>query len=154
MTEQILRRPSRGLFKQYNKEGTEDLDHWREVFVEMCDPTGYAAALELCGSWKEWNRIVNDWAEFKDAILPDWVAEVEIKLRSASISALAAEATGAGKGSGAAARWLAEGRYIQKKAGRPSKAQVAHAAKVEAGVIDEVGDDLSRVAQVIDLKVV
>lgn len=152
--ERELRKPSKGLFKQFNKKGIYDLDEWHDVFLRYCDPTCYGPALELVGTWKEWNRIVNDWPEFKNHILASWLEEVEIKLRSTSIVCLATEATSGGKGAGAAARWIAEGRYAPKKAGRPTKAEVTRQAKLEAGVVDEVAEDISRVLEATNMKAV
>lgn len=136
------RRATRKLFKQFHPEGTEDLDEWRNKFVEICDPTEYNAALALVGSWKEWCRFKKEWGAFSE-IVADWVAEVEIKLRSQAVKVLAKN-TDAG-----AQKWIAEGKFKQKIAGRPTKAQVERAAKVEAGVTKETDEEVNRVFDVV-----
>ena len=133
------------LFKQYNPEGKEDLDDWRKRFVAIADPTEYLGGIELMGSWNEWQLFKRNWKTFRNTILIDWLAEVEVKLRSEAISNLCAQAIDP-KGS-AAAKWIAEGRYKAKKAGTPSKAEVTRQAKIQARVDDEVSDEIARVQE-------
>ena len=47
------RRPTRKQFKQYNINGKEDLEEWRDRFVSISDPTEYRAAIDLVGSWAD-----------------------------------------------------------------------------------------------------
>lgn len=135
--------PSRKLFKQFDDAGTEDLDQWRSVFVDVCDPTEYEAAVILAGSWENWTRMKQLWPHFKNVILPSWLEEVEIKIKSMAIRNLCALAK-TDKGA-ASAKWIAEGRYNQRRAGSPSKAEVQKEARIAAGVTTEVEDDISRV---------
>jgi len=146
------RRPTKKLFKQYNPAGKEDLDEWRERFVQIADPTEYKAALDLVGSWGEWQRFKKEWKGFRDVILIDWLAEVEIKLRSDAISNMCEQALDP-KGT-AAAKWIAEGKYRPRKVGAPSKAEVQRQAKIQASIDDEVEDDIARVADVVGLRLV
>lgn len=136
--------PTRKLFKQFNDEGTEDLDEWRKIFVEASDPTEYQAALLLVGSWKEWCRFKKDWKAFND-IVDDWVQEVEIKIRSEAIRDLAQS------GEASAQKWIAEGRYKQRTAGKPTKAQVERAARIEAGIEKETDEEVDRVLNVVSI---
>ena len=101
--------PTKGKFIQYNDSGTEDLEEWRKQFVAIADPTEYNAAITLAGSWAEWQRIKREWPEFRDRILIEWLAEVEVKLRSEAISNLCQQSLDP-KGA-AAAKWIAEGSY-------------------------------------------
>ena len=146
------RRPTRKIFKQYNPEGTEDLGIWRDKFVEIADPTEYRAAKELVGSWEEWQRFKKEWKEFRDIILIEWLAEVEVKLRSEAISNLCIQAVDT-KGA-AAAKWIAEGGYKPRKVGAPSKAEVKRQAKIQARIDDEVEDDIASVKNTMGLKLV
>ena len=146
------RKPTRRIFKQYNPEGKEDLDEWRNRFVDIADPTEYRAALDLVGSWMEWQRFKKEWKEFRDVILIEWLAEVEIKLRSEAISNLCLQATDP-KGA-ASAKWLAEGRYKPKKVGAPSRGEIQRQAKIQARIDDEVEDDIARVVNGMGLKLV
>lgn len=146
------RRPTRKQFKQYNPDGKEDLEEWRERFVAIADPTEYRAAIDLVGSWAEWQRFKKEWKEFRDVILIEWLAEVEIKLRSEAIGNMCEQALDP-KGT-AAAKWIAEGRYKPRKVGAPSKAEVQRQAKIQASIDDEVEDDIARVADVVSLRLV
>ena len=135
----------RASFKQFDKNGTNDLDEWRKIFVELCDPTEYDAAIVLLGSWTEWQKMKKLWPSFREIILKEWLDEVEIKLRSQGIKSLCKHAM-TDKGS-TAAKWIAEGRFNTRKAGKPSKAEVEREAKIAAGVEEEVDDDVERVLQ-------
>ena len=148
----VSRFPSKGKFTQYNDKGTEDLEEWRKQFVAIADPTEYNAAITLAGSWSEWQRIKREWPEFRDKILIDWLAEVEVKLRSEAISNLCIQAVDT-KGA-AAAKWIAEGGYKPRKVGAPSKAEVKRQAKIQARIDDEVEDDIARVKNTMGLKLV
>jgi len=139
--------PSKKLFKQYDKTGTEDLEDWRARFVEVADPTEYLGAIELMGSWRDWQTFKRNWPTFTNNILPDWVAEIEVKLRAEAIRDLCNQAATA-KGT-AAAKWIAEGKYRARKAGAPSKAEVQREAKIQARIDNEVEDDIARVQGVV-----
>lgn len=133
------RTPSKKLFE----DGVESLEDWRTRFVAIADPTEYRGALELLGSWQLWQEFKRNWPEFRNRILIDWLAEVEVKLRSEAIGNLCEQAA-TDKGS-AAAKWIAEGKYNPRKAGAPSKAEVKRQALIQARVLDEVEDDIARV---------
>ena len=148
----VSRLPSKSKFTQYSDKGTEDLDHWRRVFVDIADPTEYEAALQLAGSWAEWQRMKKEWPEFRDKILIDWLAEVEVKLRSEAIRQVCIHSR-ADSGA-AAAKWVAEGKYKPRRAGNPSKAEVQKQAKIQARIDDEVQDDIARVLNTEGLKLV
>tara|TARA_Y100000361_G_C11138782_1_gene333759 strand:- start:173 stop:637 length:465 start_codon:yes stop_codon:yes gene_type:complete len=150
--EVVTRRPTKGKFKQFNPEGEEDLDLWRDRFVAIGDPTEYEAALQLAGSWSEWQRMKKEWPEFRDKILIDWLAEVEVKLRSDAIREVCAHSRQ--QGGAAAAKWVAEGKYKPRRAGKPSKAEVQKQAKIQARIDDEVQDDIARVLNTEGLKLV
>ena len=144
--------PTKGKFIQYNDSGTEDLEEWRKQFVAIADPTEYNAAITLAGSWAEWQRIKREWPEFRDRILIEWLAEVEVKLRSEAIANLCQQSLDP-KGS-AAAKWIAEGRYKPRKVGAPSKVEVERQIKIHARIDDEVEDDIARVMNTSGLKLV
>lgn len=136
------RKPSKKLFKQFSEDGIYDLDEWRRTFVELSDPTEYLAAIQLLGSWAEWQRMKHDWKGFREQIIPEWLAEVEVKLRSQSIKHVISKS----ENDSNAARWLAEGKYKEKRApGKPSAAEVERAAKIEAGIDKAIDDDIRRV---------
>jgi hypothetical protein len=139
MTRKVSRRPTRKLFKEYVPEGTESIDVWRERFVAERDVTEYRGAMALVGSWQEWERFKKEWSAFS-GIVDTWVAEIEVILRSEAIHSICGKIGD----EVVAAKWIAEGKYQQKTAGKPSKAMVTREAKIAAGVADEADQDIQR----------
>lgn len=132
---------SKMLFKENNPNAEDSLARWHEVFVEICDPTEYAAALELAGSWAEWNRMKLCWPGFKKYI-EVWTDEVEIKIRSQAVMETIKQAKNKDS---SAAKWLAEGKYKPKIAGRPTKAAIERETKIQATAYSENEDEILRV---------
>ena len=132
---------TRLLFKQYNKEGKEDIHEWRKRFVDTLDPTEYAGAVELVGSWTNWEKFKRNWPSFEKLYLQDWLEEIEIRLRSNAIRSLSQDAL---KGNTAASKFLAEGKYKEKKAGRPTKEQVERQTRIDANLEKQIANDLKR----------
>ena len=85
---------TKNLFKQYNPKGKEDLMDWRRRFIEIADPTEYRGAIELLGSWNDWQTFKRNWPTFKNKILIDWLSEVEVRLRSKAIANICEQAMG------------------------------------------------------------
>jgi len=111
-----------------------------KVYMEQADPTEYAVAMEVFGSWKQWNKILGN-KELR-GVIDDWRIELEVKLRSEAIHALANTAINEGSKGTAAAKYLAERGWEKRKAGAPSKAEVKREMKVATRVSDDVTDML------------
>jgi hypothetical protein len=101
------------LFKETNDGRTEykplwSIKDWKEVYLDLADPTEYAPAIYLIGDWDHWIKI----AENSQArpYFAEWRKELVIKLRSEAIKALRRQAV-SDKGT-AAAKWLAENGFI------------------------------------------
>lgn len=144
---------SKALFKEnvpYN--GPYSLVDWGKRFVEIGDLTEYQAAIELAGSWVEWQRIKTEYGEFRNKYLLDWLAELEVKIRSEAIRALVGVAGSKTPSAAAAGKWLAEGRYKGKQAGRPSKAEIERQAKIQAKIDNSVDEDVARVFETSDIR--
>lgn len=127
-------------FKQFNPQGTEDLDEWRKIFVEIEDPMEYEAAIQLVGSWTAWERLKTDWPHFKNKILPEWLIELEVRLRSKAILRMIKSTEPS------AQKWVAEGRYKlpeEKKAAEDRKRE----RQVKRKTAEKVDDDVERVMQ-------
>lgn len=132
---------TRLLFKQYNKKGKEDINVWRETFVSQLDPTEYLGGVALVGSWKDWERFKKNWPSFQRLHLDDWLDEIEVRLKSLAIKSLATDAK---SGNSASAKFLAEGKYKEKKAGRPTKADVKRQTKVDSELEKRIANDRER----------
>lgn len=93
-------------------------DDWHDIYVSLRDPSEYQPAMQLAGSWDKWKRVRNS-VRYKETI-DSWAEEVEALLASEAIEAMKAHAQQ--PGGTAAAKWLAEKLYKEKKAvGRPKK---------------------------------
>ena len=108
--------------------------------MELADPTEYAVAMEVFGSWKQWEKIINNNTLLVH--IEEWRVELEIKLKSEAILALAKTAKNEGSKGTAAAKYLAERGWEKRKAGAPSKAEVKREMKVATKVSSEVDDML------------
>lgn len=132
---------TRVLFKQHSAEGTEDINKWREVFVNTLDPTEYQGGIALVGSWSSWLKFKRNWPSFQRLYLDDWLEEIEIRLKSIAIKSLTADALTNG---GAAAKFIAEGKYKERKAGRPSKESVIKQTRIDAELEKRIANDRER----------
>lgn len=142
-TEEMGRIATKLLFKQYNPNGKEDINVWRERFVAELDPTEYRGGAALVGSWSEWQRFKRNWPSFQRLHLDDWLEEIDVKLKSLALKTLVHEAR-AGNNPAAAAKFLSEGKYKERKAGRPSKGEVLRQTRIDAQVEKEIANDLER----------
>ena len=114
----------------------------RQIYLSYEDPTEYQFAVDTLGSWDHWLKL-QDSPWFKP-YLESWRTELDIKLRSKGVKSLLIAAASGEKGI-QAAKWLAEGSWKeQRKAGRPSKAEVEREKKIQAGIKEEVSDDAKR----------
>lgn len=106
--------------------------------MEVADPTEYDFALQAFGSWENWQRLAGP--EGPDWFLPfitAWRNELEVKLRREAFLHMRELA----KGKTDAAKWLAEGRWDTRKAGRPSteerKRELAKVTAITSGYTDD-----------------
>jgi len=111
------------------------------LYMEISDPTEYRVAMEIFGSWRCWQRQVNSKAIFEH--IAEWREQLEIKLRSEALTALISTAVEPGPKGVAAARYVAEKGW-EKRAGRPSKAEVERQKKIHAGINSAVESDAER----------
>lgn len=104
------------LFEEFQRDNVDvtpvfKLSDWHRTFIEMGDPTGYKAAMELIGSWEHWQALCK--SPLFAAELEKWEQELDQKIRSDMISELMFKAQ-APEGT-TAAKWLAEQKYREKK---------------------------------------
>ena len=132
-------RPTRKLFKEYHTEGSLSIEDWHKKFIELADPTEYKAAIELTGSWGEWERFKREWGVFRNKILPAWLAEVEIKIRSDAILQVVAQA----KSDPVSSRWIAEGKYKPTKP--KTKTETETEKKIRKKVSETAQEEINRV---------
>lgn len=114
------------LFKEFARVDVKfkpifTLQEWKEVFLELRDPTEYTAAMALLGDWDHWQEVRNH--PIIKQHVDKWQEELEVKLRSEAIRQMKDHAKQ--PGGTAAAKWLADKGYAQegtkKAVGRPKK---------------------------------
>ncbi len=90
-------------------------------------------------NWKQWERICRNKKLRKE--IDDWREELEVKLRSQGIRMAIEAADG---GNYQAAKWMAEGGFARKIAGRPSKAAVDQSIAMDKRLYSEYEEDIQR----------
>jgi hypothetical protein len=151
------RKASRGLFAEYADEYVGvceqiySMANFHKRFVEMMDLTEYKPAMELVGSWQEWNRLKRDFPEFRDNITL-WKDEIEVKMRSQAIERLNTLMTSKNEQTAAGVcKFISTLGFNEKKgAGRPSKEEMRRQASELARITRETEDDAARVLEVIN----
>jgi hypothetical protein len=90
-------------------------------------------------NWKHWERICKN-ARIRSHI-DEWREELEVKLRSKGIKQVIKQAE---QGNYQASKWLAEGVFAKRKAGRPSKEDIERKTAQDAVLFDEYKQDIQR----------
>jgi hypothetical protein len=124
----------------YDKNGIKLLS-LKKLYLETTDPTEYQLSQDIFGSWKFWNRQLNN--KLIRAYIDDWRAELEVKLRAGVIKSIYETAMEPGPSRVGASKYIAE-RGWEKRAGRPSKQEVERTKKIEAGIAAELSEDAER----------
>ena len=129
-------------------DGTYDIEHFHEAFIEIGDPTEYLAAKALVGSWAEWQRLRKQSSYFRAHVL-EWLEELKIKQKSETIQNIRDLADDPSKSASFQAnKWLAEGRYNGGPGGgRPNKAAQRKAAKEVAQQATDTEEEAKRVEE-------
>ncbi len=106
----------------------------RILFLETNDPTGYRFAVDHLGGWKHF-LLIKQSPVIGDKIA-EWEEELEIKLRSESVRNMMKLSQG-DKGY-QANKFLIDGGWIQKKAGRPTKEAIKKNHKMQQNMYAEL----------------
>jgi hypothetical protein len=128
------------------------LDKFHDTFIQLEDITEYRAAIELVGTWVEWNRLKRDWPAFR-GFIQDWKDELEVKFRSnACAKVLALQSADSESVQLQAAKFLSSAEWDKRQvgAGRPSDKLKRQAAKELASVASETKEEESRMLKVIN----
>jgi len=117
----------------------------RRIYLELGDPTEYAAAMALLGSWEHWKVLTTKCKWFMDEV-EKWREELEIKLKSKALKAMIHTATEEGSKGTAAAKYIVDKGWIDTR-GRPSKKAVQKEARIQNRVRDELEEDFERMKE-------
>jgi hypothetical protein len=113
----------------------------KRIYLEYSDPTEYSFAIEVIGSWDHWQTLAKSFV-FRPYI-QKWRDELEVKLRSEALRAMRETAKHEGSKGTTAAKYLAEKGW-EKKAGRPSNAEIERQKKIHSGITSEIEADAER----------
>lgn len=153
MEETRGRKPSKALFLGQTDDDSKavyNLSVFHDRFVALEDITEYKAAIELVGSWEEWNRIKRDWPEFCGHIAA-WIEEIETKLKAEAIAKITQLCRSETQQAFQAAKFLATKEYSREAGkGRPSKAERRREAKVIAQAAAETKEEEGRILKVLN----
>lgn len=103
-----------------------DLPSARRIYLELADPTEYAPAMALLGSWEHWSHLCGlSW--FKPYV-ESWRAELRAKLKSRAVDIAKTLAVGNDATALSAAKWLHAAISTKNTGGRPKKEAKSHPA--------------------------
>lgn len=111
----------------------------KRLYLEEEDPGEWEFANKYLANWSAWERICEN-KLFKKRI-EGWRRELEIKLRSKGIRHMMHKA----EDSPMAAKWLADKGWTEKKAGRPSKAEIEAEKRSLAQADNDFSADIKRI---------
>lgn len=139
-------------FPEYHQEGIKvkwSIHDWHDRYVELEDLTGYKPALELVGSWKEWERMVNMSSQLS-SLIDEWNEEIKIKIKSRAIEKVTSLIDREDSVGLSAAKWISEEGWDKRKAGRPTKAQIESEKKKLAKEANETSEEFGRIMEALD----
>lgn len=99
-------------------------------------------ALAELGGWEHWERLQAN--KYIHAAIEGWRREYVIALQCRAVKAIMENATSKDAKGLAAARWLAEKGYVEKRPGRVSKDEVERERKQQAAISETLADDMKR----------
>lgn len=110
----------------------------KRLYLEMEDPVEYEFATTYLLGWKHWQRLCEN-AIIRRHI-DEWRNELELKLRSQGVRMMLDQA----EDNQQAAKWLAEGAWSKRGAGRPKKEELERERKMQDRLEEEFGADVLR----------
>jgi hypothetical protein len=126
------------IFTLTGKDGYPD---FKQLFLSYDDPTGYAFATEVLGSYPHLEHLIT--LKWFNAYWVKWLEELEIKMRSLAIRSIMEVAASEGSKGTTAAKWIADRGWSPKR-GRPSKEEIQREKKIHAGISEEITEDAKR----------
>ena len=115
----------------------------KRLYLETKDPTEYTFATTYFYSWNHWQRCLGNKLILEH--VEKWREELELLLMAEGFQGVLEQAA-TDKGY-QAAKWLAEKGWLDKRAGRPTKATVEGELKQAARLKNQYQDDLDRVSE-------
>lgn len=131
-------------WSQRVKEKSEDVDVWRQLFIETLDPTEYEGALALGFTWGQWNKFKYACPKFAVEVTK-WIEEIEVKVRSMGIAQMRVRAET--DSSSAAARYIADGSWNKEE--KKTKTNKDKEKRIKSKADEEADAEVFRVKEAI-----
>ena len=112
-----------------------------KLFITFNDPTGYQFAKSVLGSYEHWMRLTSQ--KWFRSHLDGWLEELEVKLASEGLMKIKRIADGGDQQALAASKFLVNKGWEASK-GRPKKADILRAARIQGGIEAAVEEDMGR----------
>lgn len=106
----------------------------------------YDFAMDIFGDWEHWCLLAD--SDIIREYIQAWRDELTIKLQAKAMSAMMKTALYEGSKGTPAAKFIAD-RGWEVKRGRPSKAEIERERKIQAGISEEVEQDMKRLGLTI-----
>lgn len=113
----------------------------KRLFLECEDPTEYVFAKTHLLGWGHWQRLNEN--KILRPYFDEWRVELEVALRSDAIRSIM-DLTVQDTANFQAAKWLADGQWNKRGAGRPSKAEVERETRIRTRIGEELDFDVER----------
>jgi len=127
--------------KDYDHNGCKS---FKRLYMSYMDVTGYKAAIGILGSWKHFNKLLNN--QKIRSLVSDWNEEIEVKLRSQGLEVIIEESK-EGKSRFTAAKFLVDKGWSNKR-GRPTKNEVERERVQRAKVKSSLQEDSARILSI------
>lgn len=114
----------------------------KKLYLEEEDVVGYNFACKYLLGWQHWERLRSNKMLAKHIDL--WEEELELKLKSIAVKSII-DISLSENGGFQASKWLADGGWIRRSAGRPSKEETEKHLAQKERIYNEYAEDLERV---------
>lgn len=123
------------MFTLLKDKHTPELPALEVLYMSCDDPTEYEFATTYLGGWAHWQVLAG--ITWMKPYVARWREEMEVKVRAKGVKS---QIKAAEKGNANAAKWVAEKGWVKRKAGAPSKEEVARERKVAAGIEADIDE--------------
>lgn len=112
----------------------------KRLYLECEDPTEYEFAYKHLLGWEHWKRLNAN--KILSPYFESWREELEYRLMARGVKNMIKLASNSD--SFQAIKWLSDKGWSEKRAGRPTKADVERQAAIQAKIKDEFSEDVAR----------
>lgn len=118
-----------------------------QLYMEVNDPTEYRFAVQYLDGWDHWQMLCQ--CKWFQPYVEKWRKELEVRMKSQSLARVMTEAKTGGKEAFSANKYILdkgwEPKEGQNKRGRPSKEEIAQAAKESLTTASRISEDFDRI---------